>query len=155
MKRFLVKYPALFVVAIALFAACRQSGNNTSSKGSNATDSLVNSSGATTIAEVRTGAQLITANDCLTCHSIDSVVKGPAFKTIAQKYHHYEGVVSNLSRSIISGSHGIWGDEVMTPHPNLSPAEASEMIQYIFSLDTTHTADTTGTYGSLKSKPVK
>lgn len=138
------------VIAFNAFIACKQSGNNTSSKGSTATDSLVNTAGTLAATEVQAGAQLVTTNDCLTCHSIDSVVKGPAFKTIAQKYTHLEGVISNLSRSIISGSRGIWGNEEMTPHPGVTPAEAREMIQYIFSLDSTHTADTTGTYGGIK-----
>lgn len=142
-------------ITFTAFTACKQSGNTTSSKGSNATDSLINTAGTLAATEVKTGAQLVTSNDCFTCHSIDSVVKGPAFKTIAQKYNHLEGVISNLSRSIISGSRGIWGTEEMTPHPTVTPAEAREMIQYIFSLDSTHTADTTGTYGGIKYRTTK
>lgn len=133
--------------------SCRQSGNSTSSRGSTATDSLINNTQIAASDEVRSGAQLITKSDCITCHAVDSVVTGPAFKTIAQKYQHVEGNISKLSESIIRGSKGIWGEVAMTPHPYVSPAQAREMILYIFSIDSTHTADTTGTYGNLKSRP--
>ncbi|BAV06368.1 cytochrome c [Filimonas lacunae] len=146
------KYSCYILALLLFFVACN-SGNSGATGSHNATESLINTAANIVPEEFRNGARLITANDCFTCHAVDSVVKGPAFKIIAQKYQHLDGVVSNLSRSIISGSKGIWGDEQMTAHPNLSNADAREMILYIFSLDSTHTYDTTGTRGSLKKQP--
>lgn len=145
----------MFVSAAVIFTilSCRQSGNSTSSAQKTATDNLINNVQASAAAEVLQGAQLITKSDCFTCHAVDSVVTGPAFKTIAQKYQHIDGNVNKLANSIVDGSKGIWGEVEMTPHPYVSNADAQEMVRYIFSLDSTHTKDTTGTYGNLKSKP--
>lgn len=131
--------------AFLLTTACQSSGNRTNSRNANATDSIIDMTGSNAPELYRAGAYLISGNDCFTCHSVDSAVKGPAFKKIAQKYHHYEGVLSNLTNGIINGSKGIWGDQEMTPHPNLSHADARKMVLYIFSLDSTHVHDTTGT----------
>ena len=109
------------------------------------TDSLINTSGASAPDSVREGARLITANDCFTCHQLENKVVGPSYKDIARKYPHVNGVVDNLAGGIIRGSRGIWGPEVMTPHPNVTREQAREMILYIFSLDSTHTKDSTGT----------
>jgi len=133
--------------------SCRQSGNSTATAQKTATDNLINNAQASAASEVLPGAQLITKSDCFTCHAVDSVVTGPAFKTIAQKYQHIDGNVNKLANSIVDGSKGIWGEVEMTPHPYVSTADAREMVSYIFSLDSTHLADTTGTYGHLKSKP--
>ncbi|GGH71511.1 cytochrome c [Filimonas zeae] len=146
MKLSMLLSAALVVATVS----CRQSGNSTGT--ATATDNLINNA-QTATNEVLAGAQLITKSDCFTCHAVDSVVTGPAFKTIAQKYQHIEGNVNKLSNSIIDGSKGIWGPVEMTPHPYVSTADAQEMVRYIFSLDSTHTTDTTGTYGNLKSKP--
>lgn len=145
----------LLTVAVLGVISCRQSGNSTSSRGSTATDSLINNVETAGTGAAMPGARLITRSDCFTCHAIDSVVTGPAFKTIAQKYQHLEGNVNKLAGSITNGSKGIWGQVEMTPHPYVSASDAQEMVRYIFSLDSTHTADTTGTYGNLKSKPRK
>lgn len=149
MKKLTFASISMLLLAIT---ACN-AGNSGATGSHNATDSLINTAAGDVPEEFRHGAKLITSNDCFTCHAIDSVVKGPAYKTIAQKYGHYEGVVANLTHGIINGSKGIWGEEEMTPHPGLSSQDAREMVLYIFSLDSTRTTDTSGTYGSLKQRP--
>ena len=130
---------------LLLLSACNGFRSNKHATGTTATDSLINSTAADVPVEFRRGAKLITANDCLTCHQLDKKVVGPSYKDIAGKYSHNEGAVSNLVSGIINGSKGIWGEERMTPHPNLAYTDAKEMVLYIFSLDSTHTKDTTGT----------
>jgi cytochrome c len=132
-------------VLLLLLGACNGFTGKKHPPVTSATDSLINSAGALVPEQFRRGARLITANDCLTCHQLEKKMTGPSYKEIARKYTHVEGTVSNLATGIVRGSKGIWGVETMTPHPNLSVADAREMVLYIFSLDSTHTKDTTGT----------
>ncbi len=104
-------------------------------KSSSATDSLINNPVATvTDTAFRNGAVLVAANDCLTCHRINEQSIGPSYNAVAEKYHPYEGVVENLAGKIITGGKGLWGNQAMTPHPNLAFSDAKKMVRYILSL---------------------
>lgn len=140
-----MKHQISFLLVLLLCASCGNQEGKQPEKTVSGTDSLVNSSGASAPIEVREGAKLITSNDCFTCHQLEQKLVGPSYKDIARKYPHVEGVVSNLASGIVRGSKGVWGPEVMTPHPNVTHEQAREMVLYIFSLDSTHTKDTTGT----------
>ncbi len=141
-----MKKTLVIIHFLLLLAWACQSADKRKNKPTTATDSLINNSANTAPALYREGAKLIAANDCLTCHDINKTLVGPSYKDIARKYHHYEGTIDNLVSSIIQGSRGIWGSaKAMTPHPNLAPADARKMVQYIFSLDSTDEKDTSGT----------
>ena len=128
----------IILLATALVIACNSSGvkNIKPSDTEASTDSLINSAGQNVDSPYINAAKLITANDCLTCHRMKDTSIGPSYFAIAAKYHTNEGNVENLAHSIIHGSKGIWGEKAMTPHPNLSQADAKEMVRYILSLDT-------------------
>ncbi|CAN5229617.1 hypothetical protein BH11BAC6_BH11BAC6_16660 [soil metagenome] len=127
MKRFL-----FCIYASVLLFAC----NNVPVKGdkATATDSLINSAGATVPDEYKTGAELITKNDCLGCHQLDKQNIGPSYNDVSAKYTFDPGIVDNLSHSIIYGSKGLYGVNVMPPHPNISIVDAKAMAGYILSL---------------------
>jgi cytochrome c len=132
----------LIVAAIVLFAACKSgTGKTAKSDSSNATQAIENM-GGTSIDSARgsTGANLIAANDCLTCHKINEKSFGPSYKQIADKYQLNQGNLENLAERIIKGGKGLWGQNAMTPHPALSETAAERMAQYILSL-----RDSTGT----------
>ncbi|GAB4020099.1 hypothetical protein GCM10028773_24850 [Spirosoma koreense] len=78
--------------------------------------------------------RLIVENDCRACHSINKPGVGPAYERIAQKYKGDSSAVDRLARKIISGGKGVWGDATMSPHPQLSPDNASTLVTYILSL---------------------
>ena len=65
---------------------------------------------------------------------------GPSYAQIANKYESNQGNVENLADRIIKGGKGLWGQNAMTPHPNLPVPQAQEMVKYILSL-----RDTSGT----------
>ncbi len=77
---------------------------------------------------------LIEQYHCTTCHSVDHGIVGPSFMEIADSIldniHHEE-----LSRKIIEGSTGNWGEIPMPPNPMVSPAEAQQIAEYILSLN--------------------
>lgn len=124
----------LFSLAILInLFACQSQTKKT--KEALATDSLINGSGQFTDSGYREGARLITANDCLTCHTINQKNTGPSFKQIANRYPFDEGVVENLAHAVIHGSKGLWGEKEMPQHSNISFIDAKKMISYILSLN--------------------
>ena len=81
------------------------------------------------------GLDLVSKNDCLTCHKIDEVLTGPSYSDVANKYAGTsDTVVGYLAGKIISGGKGVWGEVFMTPHAGLSQEDASAMAKYILLL---------------------
>ena len=80
------------------------------------------------------GLELIGASDCTTCHAIDKKIIGPAYVDVAKKYENTQTVIDTLVSKIKKGGMGNWGNIPMTPHPDLSDADAQEMVKYILSL---------------------
>lgn len=89
-------------------------------------------------AEWAKGKILIERSDCRTCHAMDRQVNGPAYIAIAERYRNNPSKeVARLVRKIIQGGGGNWGSTVMTPHPQLSETDASEIVRWILALGTT------------------
>jgi cytochrome c len=86
------------------------------------------------------GQRLIERSDCKTCHNMSLRTIGPSFTEIALRYPNGDESVSLLSQKIIKGGAGIWGAQVMSPHPDLSDTDCREIVGFILSLDTLETA---------------
>lgn len=131
----------LFVSAIIY--SCGEGGNeaskdNGASDASPATaDTSSPSAGSGTGGAIdnERGLELIGSSDCTTCHAIDRKIIGPAYVDVAKKYETTPAVVDTLISKIKNGGMGNWGNIPMTPHPDLSDADAREMVNYILSLD--------------------
>ncbi len=82
--------------------------------------------------DYKKGLALIAKNDCLTCHKVDEKLIGPAYRDVANKYTDKD--IPMLAAKIIKGGSGVWGQVPMTPHPNLSVADAEQMVKYILLL---------------------
>lgn len=80
------------------------------------------------------GKQLLAKNDCLSCHKVDVKLVGPAYKDVAKKYPATAANYDLLSKKVIAGGSGVWGEVPMAPHPSVPPADVKKMIQYILSL---------------------
>lgn len=81
------------------------------------------------------GEQLLNASDCKTCHSVANKIVGPGYNEVAAKYEFTKANVAMLADKIINGGAGNWGDIPMTPHPDISKADAEKMSMYVLSLD--------------------
>ena len=79
------------------------------------------------------GLKLINESGCTSCHAIKEKVAGPSYEDVAAKYDqsHKQQIV----RRIIIGSNGVWGQTMMSAHPQLSIEEVGVMVDYILSLD--------------------
>ena len=80
------------------------------------------------------GQGLLEKSDCKGCHQLNKKSIGPAFINVARRYQGDPSAVASLSKKIISGGGGVWGDAIMTAHPQLTPADASAMVRYIMTL---------------------
>lgn len=81
------------------------------------------------------GAALIEGSDCKTCHNEGKKTIGPAYIDVAKKYDFTKSNVSMLAGKVVKGGSGVWGDVLMTPHPDLKREDAEKMVGYIMSLD--------------------
>ena len=80
------------------------------------------------------GKALMDKSDCNACHALDNQLVGPAYKEIAKKYSGDKTALTMLPEKVIKGGAGNWGQIPMSPHPQLSQADATEMVKYILSL---------------------
>ena len=72
--------------------------------------------------------------DCKSCHKENEKSIGPSFMQVAQKYSKDASAVATLSKKIINGGSGVWGETAMAAHPNLPESDAQQMVQWILSL---------------------
>lgn len=86
------------------------------------------------VAEYTRGKTLIGRSDCGTCHAEDRLVNGPAYQSIAERYRKNDFAIRDLTRKIIKGGAGNWGQVVMSAHPQITEEDAGEMVRWILSL---------------------
>jgi cytochrome c len=80
------------------------------------------------------GLEIESKQDCVQCHRIDEKVQGPSYREIANKYAGADTAVEYLSKKIMSGGYGVWGEIMMAPHPMLSKEDAESIVKYILLL---------------------
>ena len=84
--------------------------------------------------DVEAGKILISQSDCKTCHITDYTLIGPGYKEVAQRYPLTEATIQYLSKKIISGGGGVWGENEMVAHRELTPEQTRKIVLYILSL---------------------
>lgn len=80
------------------------------------------------------GKALIEKSDCRACHALQKQSVGPPYEAVAKRYRADEGAVTRLSQKIINGGGGVWGESMMSAHPQVSTDDAARMVRYILSL---------------------
>lgn len=80
------------------------------------------------------GRNLVAASDCKTCHQSIGKSPVPSFAQVSEKYWNIKNAISRLADKIITGGSGVWGEQVMSAHPQLSKEEATEIVKYILSV---------------------
>ena len=77
-------------------------------------------------------ADLAQKKNCMACHAVDKKLVGPSFKDIAAKYAGQgPESVEALSQKVLKGGAGVWGPVPMPANPQVSPAEARQMVEWI------------------------
>jgi cytochrome c len=132
------------LIALTLLVVMASCGNN-ENKGADTTAAGGDAASGTgaaaqTVEDVSThpdykkGLALIGQSDCLGCHKVSEKMTGPAYQEVAERYAGKPGIEDSLASKIINGGSGNWGDQMMTPHPNLSKEDAVSMVKYILLL---------------------
>ena len=111
-----------------------------------------NHRGVDAVAFASMGERLMSKSDCKSCHIIDVKSVGPSLKDVANKYKGDSKAVDYLSKKIINGGGGVWGDHVMAAHPQISMAEANLMVDYIIGINEPKVAKSLPTTGSYSTK---
>ena len=86
------------------------------------------------ISEELVGKSLMQASDCKACHKISEKSIGPAYVQVAEKYKKSRSTVQYLSEKIIEGGGGVWGENVMPAHADMTKEEAEKIVYWVLSL---------------------
>ena len=89
---------------------------------------------ATTSTSVFANAELATKKNCMACHAVDKKLVGPAYKDVAEKYAGQKDAVDMLAQKVLKGGTGVWGAIPMPANPQVSDAEAKQLVQWILTL---------------------
>ncbi|MEM8568452.1 MAG: PQQ-dependent sugar dehydrogenase [Bacteroidota bacterium] len=80
------------------------------------------------------GKKLMEGSDCKACHALNAASVGPSFVQISERYANNSSNISILSEKVLKGGVGVWGDKLMSAHPQHTKAEAKAMVSYILAL---------------------
>jgi cytochrome c len=79
------------------------------------------------------GRLIMDETDCKACHAVNIKVNGPSYEEIAARYSVKDK--NYLIDKIIKGGSGVWGETMMSAHPQLEVSEVGKIVDYILSLD--------------------
>lgn len=129
-----------YYVAIAMLALIGACSTNTSTENKDAkstppaTATAPAANDMSANPDYQNGLTLVAKSDCLTCHKVNEKLTGPAYRDVANKYENTDANITMLAGKIIKGGQGVWGAIPMTPHAQLSEADAKQMVKYILLL---------------------
>ena len=72
--------------------------------------------------------------NCMACHAVDKKVLGPAFKDVAAKYAGQKDAADKLAAKVVKGGSGTWGNIPMPANPQVTDAEAKQLVGWILTL---------------------
>ncbi|MGZ5156780.1 MAG: c-type cytochrome [Caldimonas sp.] len=78
--------------------------------------------------------ELAQKKNCMACHAIGQKVIGPAYKDVAAKYAGQADAPAKLAAKVMKGGSGVWGAVPMPANPQVSEAEAKQLVQWILTL---------------------
>ncbi|HEA30058.1 MAG TPA: PKD domain-containing protein [Leeuwenhoekiella sp.] len=80
------------------------------------------------------GKTLTETLDCRSCHKMNEKSIGPSYTQVSERYKNDKNKFTYLSKKIMNGGAGAWGEVMMPAHPTLTDAETRQIITYIGSL---------------------
>ena len=79
-------------------------------------------------------ADLAQKKNCMACHAVDKKLVGPAYKEVAAKYAGQKDAVDKLAQKVVKGGSGAWGAVPMPANPQVTEAEAKQLVTWIMTL---------------------
>lgn len=90
-------------------------------------------------------------SSCLNCHAASSKLIGPSFDLLAQKYSAKDDATTYLTRQVMKGSTGIWGEEQMPPQVDLNKEEVGLIVDWILRQKNDPTLFYVGLEGAIRT----
>ena len=78
--------------------------------------------------------ELLKEKACLSCHTVDKKLVGPAYSEVAAKYKSRKDAEAYLVTKIKGGSTGVWGPIPMPPNGTVGDDDAKTLAKYILSI---------------------
>ena len=88
---------------------------------------------ALTSVPVSAQQDLAQKKNCMSCHAVDKKLVGPAYKDVAAKYAGQKDAVDKLTQKVLKGGSGVWGPLPMPANPQVTEAEAKQLVQWVLS----------------------
>jgi cytochrome c len=70
-------------------------------------------------------------SNCMSCHTVDKKLVGPAYKDVAAKYKGQADAVKKLSAKVKAGGKGAWGEVPMPPNAAVKDADIETLVKWI------------------------
>lgn len=70
-------------------------------------------------------------SNCMSCHTVDKKLVGPAYLDVAKKYAGNKNAVKELSTKIKAGGKGVWGEIPMPPNAAVKDADIETLVKWI------------------------
>ncbi len=78
--------------------------------------------------------ELAKAKNCMSCHTVNRKLIGPAYRDVAIKYAHHREVEEQLVQKVMKGGSGAWGVVPMPANTQVNEKEARLLVKWILSL---------------------
>ena len=81
------------------------------------------------------GKNLAATLDCKACHKEAEKSIGPSYQAISARYEKDPKAKAYLTGKILKGGGGVWGEAAMSAHPDLKPADAEMIVDWILGMN--------------------
>ena len=78
--------------------------------------------------------ELAQKKNCMACHAVATKVIGPSYKDVAAKYAGQKDAADKLAEKVVKGGTGVWGNIPMPANPQVTDAEAKQLVGWILTL---------------------
>jgi cytochrome c len=87
--------------------------------------------GLLTAAPAMANMDLAKKSNCMSCHTVDKKLVGPAYQEVAKKYAGNKDAVKMLSAKVKAGGKGAWGEIPMPPNAAVKDADIETLVKWI------------------------
>lgn len=92
---------------------------------------LLIAAGLLAAAPAQANLELAKKSNCMSCHTVEKKLVGPAYVDVAKKYAGDKDAVKALAAKVKAGSKGVWGQIPMPPNATLKDADAETLVKWI------------------------
>jgi len=80
------------------------------------------------------GTLILNKSICLSCHQGKAKSAGPSYQEVADRYRNDKKAAERLTKKIVEGGAGAWGDVPMPPNTQYNREELSQIVDVILSM---------------------